>query len=414
MFLFFIGFIASLSFLTAEPLDFKIKGESALLMNAESGRILFEKEGHIPRYPASTTKLATALYALKIGQNNLDENIFVEGSPLVKMTEEEKKKLNYFGVSHRLEPDGSSIKLQVGEVFSLRDLIRGMLICSGNDASNVIAHRLGPTIPVFIENMNAYLKEIGCKNTHFCNPHGLHDPAHQTTAFDLALMLKEALKHPEFCTIVSQTRFHRPKTVKQGETVLLQTNRLLRPGTFFYSKAIGGKTGYHSKAKKTFVCAARHNGRTLIVVLLGYPDGATLFKEAIDLFETAFNQPKVRRVYMSKGPQTFALHLEKTKNPIQTYLLEDLFVDYYSAEDPQAKCYLVWDELVPPVAQGDRVGELRLVGLNGEILQIGTLHAQNSVELKWLYTLSWWVWGLIFLTIFGVISLFFRIIGKTK
>jgi D-alanyl-D-alanine carboxypeptidase (penicillin-binding protein 5/6) len=380
-----LNFLIILS-VAAEPLKFEIKGEAAILMNAQSGDILFEYRAFDPHFPASTTKIATALYALKIGKEKLDLPIVAEQDCLVSITQEAKRKSNYTLPAHWLEPDGTHIGLKKGEILSLHALLQGMLIASGNDAANVIAQYLGPTIPTFIEGMNAYLKEIGCKNTHFCNVHGLHDPQHQSTAYDLALMTQEALKHPLFCEIVAQPRFLRPKTNKQGAITLLQTNRLLRPGKFYYSKAIGVKTGYHAKAKKNLVGAARADGRVLIVVLLGYQDRNAIFEDAIQLFETAFNQPKIQRVLLQAGTQAFKIDLPKANAPVQTYLAKPLILEYYPAEDPQVKCLLYWRQpLSLPILKDQPVGDLRVVSAKGQLLQEMPLLAAQEVRLIWPY-----------------------------
>jgi D-alanyl-D-alanine carboxypeptidase (penicillin-binding protein 5/6) len=381
-----INFLFSL-YLVAEPLKFDIRGESAILMNAGSGVILFEHDAYTPRYPASTTKVATALYALKQQGHDLDISIEAEQDSLATVSQKTKHKSNYTLPAYWLEPDGMHIGIKRGEILTLRDLLKGMLISSGNDAANVIAQALGPTIPTFMEGLNVYLQEIGCQHTHFCNPHGLHDPQHQTTAYDLALIAREALKHPVFCDIVSQARFMRPKTNKQAATTLLQTNRLIRPGKFYYSKAIGVKTGYHAKAKKTLVAAARADGRTLILVLLGYQDRNAIFEDAIKLFEAAFNQPKVQRIFLKEGPQSFTLELPKADRPVQTYLAEALSLEYYPAEDPQAKCLLYWHSVSLPISKDQQVGELHLVAADGTILKQVPLLAIENVKLNWPH--SW-------------------------
>jgi D-alanyl-D-alanine carboxypeptidase (penicillin-binding protein 5/6) len=372
-------------YLLAEPIKFDIKGEAAILMNAQSGVVLFEHEAHIPHYPASTTKVATALYALKQHGEALDISIEAEQESVVAITQKAKSKSNFTLPAYWLEPDGMHIGIKKGEIFTLRDLLKGMLIPSGNDAANVIAQALGPTIPTFMEGLNAYLKEIGCQQTNFCNPHGLHDPKHQTTAYDLALITREALKYAVFCEIVSQTRFMRPKTNKQSAMTLLQTNRLMRPGKFHYSKAIGVKTGYHVKAKKTLIAAAQADGRTLIAVLLGYQDRNAIYEDAIKLFEFAFNQPKVQRVFFKAGPQTFSLDLPQTSCTLQTYLNEPLTLDYYPAEDPQVKCFLYWKSLQLPILKDQLVGDLHLVSAEGVVLKQVPLWAAKDVKVSWLY-----------------------------
>lgn len=400
-------------YLAAEPLKLEIRGEAAILMNAQSGDILFDYQAFTPYYPASTTKIATALYALKLHGEELNKSIIAEQDSLVSLTQEAKRKSNYTVPAYWLEPDGMHIGIKKGEELSLRALLEGMLIPSGNDAANVIAHSLGPTIPLFMKDLNAYLKEVGCQQTHFCNPHGLHDPQHQSTAYDLALIAREALKYPVFCEIVSQTRFLRPKTNKQPAATFLQTNRLLRPGKFHYSKAIGIKTGYHAKAKKTFVGAARVDGRILIGVLLGYQDRNAIFEDAIKLFEAAFNQPRVQRVFLKAGPQAFKLDLPQAKNSIQTYLPEALALEYYPAEDPQAKCLLYWQSLSLPILKDQQVGEIQLVSAQGMILKKIPLLAAEEVKWAWPYdwlavlsSLPWlfiFVGGLIGIVVVGLL-----------
>lgn len=396
-------------FLIAEPLKFAIKGESAIVTNAETGAILFEHNAYVQRYPASTTKVATALYALKLKGDDLDIPITAEKDSVASLSQEAKRKSNYSQPSYWLEPDGMHIGIKNGEILSLRDLLKGMMITSGNDAANVIAQALGPTIPAFMDQLNAYLQELGCKQTVFCNPHGLHDPKHQSTAYDLALITREALKNPIFRDIVAQTRFMRPKTNKQAATTLLQTNRLIRPGKFYYSKAIGVKTGSHAKAKKTFIGAAESDGRTLIVVLLGYQDRDAIFQDAIHLFDAAFNQPKIQRVYLKEGPQTFTQNIPKATQPLQTYLSEPLSLDYYPAEDPKVKCLLYWDPVTLPISKGKKVGELKLVDAQGEVLKNASLLAADNVRLAWPY--RWWAhlpslwWTVVGLLGIGLIAL---------
>lgn len=384
---FFYGFCLFNIPLFAEPLKFEAKGEAAILMNADTGVILFDYQAFTPQYPASTTKVATALYALKLRGDELDIEITAARDSVASLTQEAKRKSNYKVPSYWIEPDSMHIGIKAGEVMTLRTLLEGMLIPSGNDAANVIAQGLAPSIPLFMEQLNAYLKEIGCEKTHFCNPHGLHDPQHVTTAYDLALMAREALKYPLFCEIVAKPRFFRPKTNKQAAVTLLQTNRLIRPGQYYYSKAIGIKTGWHAKAKKAFVAAARADGRTLIAVLLGYKVCETVFEEAKALFEMAFNQPKVQKQFLKSGPQTFTLDLPQSDSILSTYLSEPVSLEYYPAENPQAKCLLYWNSLSLPIEKDQTVAELRLVSSKGETIKQFPLLAANAVELAWPYRL---------------------------
>lgn len=379
--------------LRCEPLKMVVEGEAAILVNADTGAILFEKNAHSLRSPASITKVATALYLLKTKSDELDTMVSADQESLVSISQESKRKSKYTLPGYWHEPDGTHIGIKKDEELKLIDLLGGMLICSGNDAANVIAQYVGGgKIPVFMDQLNHYLKEeLGCRQTHFCNPHGLYHPDHQTTAYDLSIITREALKHPVFCEIVSQTRFMRPKTNKQPATTLLQGNRLLRPGKYYYAKAIGVKTGYVAKAKHTFIAAARSQNRTLIAVLLGYKERNQMFLEAVKLFEAAFNQPKVHHVYLKAGLQKFSLPMIKAKKPLETYLAEDLSFDYYPAENPGAKCLLYWESLEFPIRENQKVGEVRLVSVDGTVLKINPLFAKEDVTLKWPHS---WISGI--------------------
>lgn len=375
------------AFIHGEPIKMEIGAGSAILINADTGHVLFSKEPNSPHYPASTTKVATALYTLKMKGQELDTVIAAQPESLIMIAPETKVKGNYKAPSHWLETDGTHIALKKGEEMTLRDLLYGLLIASGNDAANVIAQFTAGNVPSFMNDLNQYLKEIGCTQTHFLNPHGLHHPEHQTTAADLALMTREALKFPLFREIVSAVRFDRPKTNKQKATTFLQTNRLLRQGALHYSKAIGVKTGNHSKAKKNLVAAAQQEGRTLIAVLLHNHDRNQMFKEAIQLFEAAFNQPKVQRTLLKSGPQSFTKELPHGAVPLHTYLAENLSIDYYPSEDPEPKCFLHWSSLKLPIYKDQEVGLLEIRSSRGEILKTQPLFATEEVS----FTFSYWL-----------------------
>jgi len=372
--------------LQAEQLNCTVNAEAAILMNADTGVILFEKNAHDLHFPASITKIATASYALKNNGDKLDEVITVEQEAVASISEEKKRKNNYEASSYLLVPGGTHIGLKKGEEMSLIDLLYGMMLASGNDAANVIAQHIGGTIPAFVDNLNVYLKEIGCKNTTFLNPHGLHHPKHQTTAFDMAMMAKEALKDPVFRKIVATVRYPRPKTNKQESTTLVQTNRLLKKGKYFYAKAIGVKTGQTSLAGSTLVAAAKNGDRTLIAVMLKCKEREDTLKDATALFDAAFNQTKVKKVLLRKGPQTFAIDVPGAKNGIATMIPEDLSIEYYPAEEPKVKSFLTWAAVTPPVKQGQPVGEVYLQTEDGTKLNSIPLLAQDNVDSTWLWS----------------------------
>lgn len=370
--------------LSAEPLSVSVGAEAALLVNADTGAVLYEKNADALYYPASLTKIATATYALKMAGDKMDVMIAAEQDSIASISDEAKRRSKYTLPSHWLETGASHIGIKKGEELSFRDLMYGMMIASGDDASNVIAAYVGGTIPKFMDQLNAYVKDIGCAQTHFTNPHGLHHPKLQTNAKDMALLTREAMKNPTFCEIVATKRYTRPKTNKQAASILVQTNRLLTSGKNHYAHAIGVKTGFHSLAQHNLVAAARKNDRTLIAVLLKTKERADMFKDATKLFEAAFNQQKVERVLLKAGPQAFILEHEEASEPITTVLAEDIKVSYYPAEEPKVKCLLVWDQVKLPIAKDQRVGELRIMLNQDQLYQTVPLFAEHDVSATWM------------------------------
>lgn len=377
-------FIALFLFIT--PLfAINTEADSFILINAETGNILYEKNPKKPVYPASLTKIATCLYALQNQENDLDKVITAERESVATLNETEVKRSNYTLPPHYLNTGMSHIGIKVGEQLKFQDLLYGMMLASGGDACNVIAQSVSGTIPKFIEEMNLYLAEIGCVNTRFLNAHGYHHPEHKTTASDLALITQEAMKSPAFRKVVKTVNYQRPATNKQAASILTQTNRLLKKGKFYYPHAIGVKTGYTSQAKHCLVAAAENNDRKLIAVILGHPDRDEMFLEARKFFENAFKEKKIKRTLLSKGPQKATLQLQGASSPVKTYTEEDIAISYYPSEEPLLKCYLFWDSLELPIEKGARVGEMHLKDRNDEIAYRVTLFSQEPVHKSFNY-----------------------------
>ena len=363
----------------AASLSVSLHSDAALLMNADTGAILYEKNSDKAYYPASTTKVATALYALSLQGDELDIPVTIEYDAVASISEEAKKRANYTLPPHWIEVGSTHVGLKQGEVLLLRDLLFGMMVASGNDASNAIARHIGGTISNFVADMNLFLQELGCTQTHFCNPHGLHHPNHITTARDMAIMARHAMQHPFFREMVKTVRYTKPKTSKQEAAGLIQTNLLLRKGKHYDQRAIGIKTGITSIAQKTLVAAATHNGRTLIAVLFKCKDRDSIYRDARALFDAAFSQEPIERVLLKSGAQKYSLNLEGAAGPIRACLEHDVCADYYPAEEPAMKCLLYWDQLTLPIVQGQRIGELHLMSGDGAFLKSVPVFAQEAV-----------------------------------
>lgn len=380
-----VFFLTFVDLVYSDPLKLQVHAQSAILINPDNGAILFEKNAHELHFPASTTKIATAIYALSQKGSQLDDKVVADQEAIGWVTEEAKKRSNYTLAPYLLVPGSSHIGIKKGEILTFRDLLYGMMLASGDDAANVIAQYVSGSIPKFMEELNAYLKQIGCKNTVLYNPHGLHHPNQQTTAYDLAILTKEALNNPIFCEIISTSRYTRPKTNKQEASTLVQSNKLLRSGQYFYPKAIGVKTGYLSLARNTFVAAAKDGDRKLIAVLLKVDERKDIFLDSIKMFDAAFNQPKVQRTLLKGGPQKFSFSLAGAERGVQTYIQNDLKIEYYPAEEPQLKSYLSWDELKLPIVKNQHVGTLILKDSFGKEIQTVPLYAAEDVKETWLH-----------------------------
>ena len=229
-----------------DTLDFSVDAKGAVVMDAQNGRVLFAKNanGRLPM--ASTTKILTALMTLE--QPDLYRQFQVDGQAV--------------------QVEGSSMGLRPGDQASLWALACGMLLPSGNDAAQAAAVKIDGTIEAFVQRMNQRAQEIGMEDSHFVTPSGLDAPEHYASAYDMALLAREALQNPLFAWICSQTSLEVSYGDPPAPHQLTNHNRLLRE----YPGAVGVKTGYTKKAGRCLVSAAQQEGVTLIVVTLGCPD----------------------------------------------------------------------------------------------------------------------------------------------
>lgn len=226
-----------------------IEGTTAVLMDYDTGRVLFSKDSDQVMFPASTTKIMTALLALEYGHLN----------DMVTISDEAKN----------VPSDSSRVPVTPGEEMPFIDLLYGLMMRSGNDAAMAVAVIVGGSVSGFVDMMNAKAAELGCKNTHFVNPHGYHDANHYTTAYDLALIAREAMKNPTFREIVSARSYVMTATSQREKLRLATSNALFVEGnSTYYEYADGIKTGYHSKAGQCFVGSATMDGARLISVTL--------------------------------------------------------------------------------------------------------------------------------------------------
>ncbi len=367
--------------LVGKPLTIDVLARSAIVMNADTGAILYEKNAHLPVAPASTTKIATALYVLE-KQIPLDRMVTISAESL------RGRPLKDRDHPYWLDSEGTMMGIKRGETLTIESLLHGLMLVSGNDAANAIAESIGGAIPPFMDELNAYLQSIGCHETQFRNPHGLTHPEHYSTAYDMALIARRALGLPSFRKLVATSSYPLPKTNKQPPRELHLTNPLLNPKSrYYYPKAIGIKTGYTAAAQGTLVAAATHQDRTLIAVLLGSEVKGQRFEDAKRLFEAAFAEPKEKRRLI--GPESlFAKEIVGAKMPLKAAVAKEVTIEYFPAEEPKCKAALHWNLPPLPIRKGQKVGEVQIQDENGLFLQKGDLVALEEVKGSFFFVLK--------------------------
>ena len=230
--------------------------ERAVLIEAGSRTVLYEKNAHTRASMASTTKIMTALLAIE--GEDLDRIVTVAPEAA--------------GI------EGSSVYLKAGQKISMEDLIYALMLQSANDAAVAIACEMSGDVETFVALMNKKAEELNLSNTHFANPHGLDDEAHYTTAYDLAVLSAYAMENPKFAEIVSTVKRTIAAKEAEGMRIVVNHNRLLRSR----SDVIGVKTGFTKKSGRCLVSAAENNGIRLIAVTLNAPDDWNDHREMLD------------------------------------------------------------------------------------------------------------------------------------
>lgn len=233
------------------PSGVSIEAESGILMDADTGTILYGKNMDQTYYPASITKILTALIVLE--HCSLDE--------MVEFSHDDV---------YNVEPGSSSAGIDEGDILTVKDCLYALMLASANESANALACHVSGSREAFAELMNETAARLGCTSSHFTNPSGLNDENHYTTAHDMALIAQEAIKHPEYLEINSTRSYQLAPTKRspEGGYVANHHKMLMKNDPLFYSGAFAGKTGYTSVAGNTLVTCAQRNGMRLITVVL--------------------------------------------------------------------------------------------------------------------------------------------------
>lgn len=273
---------------TGWPKGPQIEAESAVVMEAGTGAFLYSKNMMAKEYPASITKIMTALVAIENG--DLDK----------------KLKCSEHAV-YSIEPESSHCGLQPGEKITLRQALYALMLESANDAANCIAEKVGGSIENFVEMMNQKAQELGCVNTHFTNAHGLHDEDHYTCAYDMALITKAAFENETFAEIAGTVEYSIPKTNKvKEERYFINHHKMLSSEEYKYEGCVGGKNGYTSDALNTLVTVANRDGRELICVVLRTNGALKTYEETTSLLDYGYNKFALKSMDDSDAELTVA------------------------------------------------------------------------------------------------------------
>lgn len=250
-----------------------VSAESAILIESETGTVLYAKNIHQQEYPASTTKLLTCLLAAE--RSSMDEIVTMSNTAVFDTPR-----------------DSSHIALDVGNELTMEQCLNAILIRSANEVSFAVAEHISGTWQEFAELMNERAKELGCVDSNFVNPNGLPDENHYTSAHDLAMIGRAFFSNELLCKISSSTRLHLPPTDKQPKDIIENTtNKLLKGQTYEYEYLVGSKTGYTNAARSCLVSCAEKDGMRLICVVmrdeapLQYEDTISLFNYGFSSFE---------------------------------------------------------------------------------------------------------------------------------
>ncbi|BCJ85806.1 D-alanyl-D-alanine carboxypeptidase family protein [Effusibacillus dendaii] len=352
----------------AEPAP-SIQSESGFLIDLKSGQVLYSKNENERLYPASITKIMTAILALE--NSKLDEQVVTS--------------------KRATEQEGNRIYLVEGETQSMENMLYGLLLNSGNDAAIAIAEHVAGSVEKFADMMNQKAKELGATNTHFVTPNGLHDPQHYTTAHDMTLIARYAMQNPKFREIVATET--RPWHGKEWESVLNNINPML----YNYEGATGVKTGFTDQAMQTMVFSAKRGDRELIGTLMFAQTKQAIRLDATALLDYGFANFNTRQIAAKdKIVSTNAIHYtDDLKTSVKTGA--DLYYTYPAGSNPNIQSQIKLNPPAkPPLQAGSVVGSMEFTA-DGKPIGSVPLLADQSIpsptftqRIAMLHVSRWW------------------------
>ncbi len=335
----FYLFIPTLVF-AEEDSTFASNAKSAIMVEASTGKIIFEKNSHEKLAPASMTKMMSMLLILEAIENEL-----IKWDDIITVSE----RASSMG--------GSQILLETGEEMSVSDLFKGVAVASGNDAVVALAETVSGSVEEFVDLMNKRAKELGMNDTNFKNPHGLDDANHYSSAYDMMLVARELAKHEKLFEYTSIYEDYLRKGTDK-ELWLVNTNKLVR----FYKGADGLKTGYTSTAGYCLTATAKKDNMRLITVVMGESDSSTRNSEVMSLFDYGFAKYKIDKI-ASKEQVISKIPIEKAHDLYALVVpVEDIDIFNKKTTKLGEITYdLKLNKLKAPISKGEVIGKISVL-----------------------------------------------------
>lgn len=364
-----------LSVVFASSIQPDIISQAAILMDNRTGKILYAKNENKKMYPASTTKIVTAILTLE--NCNLDDMVTVSYDAVMSI------------------PDGySSASLQIGEQLTIEQLLQLLLVHSANDAANALAEYVGGSVESFVAMMNTKVDELGLSHTHFTNAFGKHDDNHYTTAHDLAIIMKYCIKNENFRKLAGSASCAIPTTNKYDTRKYTSTNELIIPNNSqYYPYLTCGKTGYTSQAGDCLVSCSYKNNLELICVILGGKtiDGiSTRFSDTKNLCEYGYKNYTIQTLYNTNDIVTKIEISNGTKDTKNLDLLASQPIHALLAnttkKEELAFAINVKENIKAPIEQGETLGTISysIDGIDYQTDLLASHHVERSKLLNYI------------------------------
>lgn len=350
--------------------------ESAVMIDADTGIVIYEKDCHSKRYPASITKIMTTLLAL---ENTTPDEVITHSHNAV------------YGIG----PGSSHIGMREGEQITMEQALNGIMLASANEVCMAVAEHIDGSVESFVDRMNAKAQELGAVDTHFNNPHGFHDDDHYTTAYDMALIMQEAIKNEDFVKLISTKTYTIPTTnIVDVERPLTNKNKMIHEWSpFYYEYCVGSKTGFTDEAGNTLVTYGKKDNINLITVVMKdqgtmvYDDTRALLEYGFSLYDT---QKLLDMNDFSKELGVSQTYEDKTYDlgTVSAVLNEDINMMLPNTVDISQIEYIptLPENITAPVKKGDVVGSLSLMYdskeiKKAELVSSGDVEAIEEEEL---------------------------------